>query len=227
MDTLRILSCGSKRLIALLALLVLSAWAQGVYADNTPTFGVQANIDITTTAGFAENVSTFQGPGVNLTAMGGGTCPELFCAGIAPGSSLNPSVDLDFSDGVGGTVTLGGGQQIDCQFSKANCLLIGVGIAVSSSIKLPTNGQNFAVTVPAALGSPIMGVDESTNRMFNLQTFPGQFQLFFAFDSSMQSYKFVEGVYSTPEPGTLGLMAAGLAGILGLSNRRKRRVLSN
>ena len=66
MDTLRILTCGvSKRLITLLVLLPLPAWAQGV-----PTFTAQTNIGISNNSAEIDAGSTFVGPGINLNGFG-------------------------------------------------------------------------------------------------------------------------------------------------------------
>jgi PEP-CTERM motif len=73
----------------------------------------------------------------------------------------------------------------------------------------------------------VEGFGAPPGQMFNLQTSAGQLVLSYSFVNSSQGYQFGEAVFSNPEPGTLGLMAAGLAGILGLSKRRKRAALTN
>jgi hypothetical protein len=218
MDTLLILTCGSrmKSLITLLVLLPLPAWAQGV-----TTFTVQTNIDLVFNGAFTDSSSTFEGPGVSLSFTGGATCTN-FCLGnfFTPGSSLNPSIDLvDFSAG-SGTLTLGG-QQTICDLS-AFCALRGEPITALGTVTFPTNDQNFTVKMPAVMG-PISGQVGPLPLLFNLQTPPGELVLTFDFfNAPFPSYQFEAGVFATggvsiPEPGTLDLMmAAVLAGILGV-----------
>ena len=223
MDTLRLLTCGGsrmKRLVTLLALLVFPAWEQDAYADSVPTFTAQANIGMSFSPGGNDAQSTFEGPGISLNGFGnvicdwgGGGCGTV----LTPGSSLNPSFSqIDFGPaGPGGTLTLGG-QQFVCQGPSVLCSLEATGITAFRNITFPTNGQNFTVTVPAATG-PLSGavVLESGEQLFNVQIPPGQLELFFSFENMDGPGWQIQGaVFSTPEPGTLGLMAAGLAGII-------------
>lgn len=183
---------------------------------------------IAVTGGEIAAQSTFEGPGINLNGLGNAIC-DWECGSVlfTPGSSVDPSFSqIDFGPaGPGGTLTLGG-QQVVCQ---GQCALLATVISASSSITFPTNGQNFTVTVPAAV-SELSGFvfGPAGVQPFNIQGSSGELVLFFAFsDVPSPSYQFEQAVFSTPEPGTLGLMMAGLAGILGTFKRRKRSELSH
>jgi PEP-CTERM motif-containing protein len=209
-------------------LLVLLVCGQTAYADSVATFTAQTNIDIANDVATIDAFSTFEGPGISLNGLGNAICDWGPCGTpITPGSSLNPSFfEIDFGPvGPAGTLTLGG-QQIVCQGSNAECSLLAAEINASRSITFPTNGQNFTVTVAAAVPQLTGSVDlfaPPGAEPFNIQGSSGELVLYFAFvDFPSPSYQFEEAVFSTPEPGALGLMAAGLAGVLGLFLSKRR-----
>jgi hypothetical protein len=235
MDMLRILTltCGgsrTKRLITLLAVLVLPTWAQAAYADSVPTFIAQINIDIAALNQFTPFTAdtTFGGPGISLNATGGDIgCDwcyvQLGAVGIDP-----ISVDFPIQ---GGMLTLGG-QQFDCQVVK--CSLASAEIAPLYGFSVPTNGEaQFTAMVPAMMSGPLLGQPLSGqvgDSPFNIQPSPGELSAYFYLDGSsgIPFYFFGGGTFATsaPEPGTLGLMAAGLAAILGVFRRRNKHVES-
>jgi hypothetical protein len=215
-----------KRLTWTIALLPL-AGAPCTYAQSIP---------VTQSFGFGTNVvgdnlgSTLTGPGVNLFAGGGTDCPWCDSGFLynTPGSSLNPSTQI-FYDYVQGSLTVGG--QTYCQ-DGVECSFYTQGIFASRSITFPTNGQNFTVTIPVGLDSITVDVTPLTAPDFFVTLNPsgGDLTLTFDFVPALPNgppayYAFAQGTFpatvSTPEPGPLGLMAAGLVGILGLGLKRR------
>lgn len=100
----------------------------------------------------------------------------------------------------------------------------------------PTNGKGFTVTLPGAMGGiQVTAFDPLTGEahVFDLGIGPGKMVL--NFDFIMQGfpggppsfYRLTRGTFTTgvatPEPGPLGLMAAGLAGILGIALRKRKQ----
>jgi len=211
--------------------LLLPILAQCAYADSISTFVAQANISFGANDGSGDNQnSTFTGPGVNLSASGDVSC--FWCGlqrySLTPGSSITPSVGnggLDFVF-VQGSLTFGGQPQT----CNGDCSLFASGITALSSLTFPTNGRNFTVTVPAILNGAIGGVigEGESFHQFDLQVRPGRLVLTFDFAPGQSGgppayYQFSQGMFTTtPEPSTLGLMASGLAGIMGTALRKRR-----
>ena len=212
--------------------LLLPALAQCSYANSVPTFTTQANIRFLTNENGENQVSMFQAPELSLTAYGSAYCS--WCAvgeGLTPGSSLDPSIDLSWEEATYGNVTIGG-QGYRCE---GYCPLYGPGLTSLRSFTFPTNGQNFTVMVPAVMTGPIHGFvyTGQTNQFFDLQIPRGNLVLTFDFERGQNGYPsryyFSQGVFTTPgfvttpEPGTLGLMASGVAGILGIGLKGLKR----
>ena len=231
-----------KRFLWVIALLLLVA-APCTYAQGIPSIVAQANISFGPGEGGDNQFSEFVGPGVNLFATGDAGCALVvmnWCTGPgvysnAPGTSLTPSIPNGLLDWVtvSGSVTFGG-HTTHCL--DVDCSLFSAGITALSSFVFPTNGQNFTVTVPAEISGPITG-EVQTGEMFNLQIPPGELVLSFDFAPKFglapAYYIFSQGAFTTPmfptpEPGPLGLLAAGLVGLLGVMlKRRKLPALSN
>jgi hypothetical protein len=218
-----------KRFLWVIALLLPIA-AQRTYADSVTTFFAQATISFTTNCCGGDNQdSTFTGPGVNLTAAGDVSC--FWCGDatvfLVPGSMLTPNIShggVDFVYVTGVLVFDGKAQVVDPNDSG----LFVTGITALRSFRFPTNGRTITVTIPAMLDGPIRGQtgEGPTLHQFDLQIPPGKLVLTFDFirDGSSPYYQFTNGVFTTvPEPGTLGLMASGLAGIVGAALRKRRR----
>jgi hypothetical protein len=212
--------------------LLLLILTQCAYADSISTFVAQANITFLTNFGSGDNQgSTFTGPGVNLSASGDVSC--FWCGlgaySLTPGSSLTPSVvtdGLDFTF-VHGSMTFGGQSQVCFGASGVfgDCGLDASGITALRSFTFPTNGRNFTVTMPATLNGPIGGALGANQ--FDLQIPSGRLILTFDFVPGQSGgppayYQFSQGMFTTtPEPSTLGLMASGLAGIVGTVLRKR------
>jgi PEP-CTERM motif-containing protein len=210
--------------------LLLATLAECAYADNI-SFVTQANIRFATNLGGDNQESTLTGPGVNLSASGDVSC---FWCGVGeyyltPGSSITPSVGAGGLDWVfvQGSLTFDGQRQI-CR-SDDDCELFATGITGLSSFTFPTNGRNFTVTVPAMLLNGTIGGElgsGDTFHQFALQIPQGRLVLSFdfvpAFGRQPAYYQFTQGAFTTtPEPSALGLMSAGLAGIVGAIMRKR------
>jgi hypothetical protein len=213
--------------------LLLPILAQCAHADSVFTFFAQANIGFSTDVSGDNQLFSFNGPGVSLVGSGDLSC--FWCGlqvfSLTPGSSITPSVGnagLDFTF-TQGFLTFDGQPQV-C--GAGNCSLFVSGITSLSSFTFPTNGRNFTVTVPAILNGPIGGQLETVNtfHQFALQIPQGRLVLTFDFEGATGGapayYQFSRGMFTTtPEPGTFGLMASGLAAIVGsvLRQRNRRR----
>ena len=210
--------------------LVLLAGAPCTYAQSVTTTRTVFETNFS-----GDNlVSQFWGPGVNLTATGGTNCFD-WCSGDSfsntPGTSLTPGSEI-FYGSVYGTLTFEGHnictEQFHCFISDASA-----GIGASQSLTFPTNGQDFTVRLPAGMGpvdvnfyQPGTGALETVN----LGEFGGEMVLSFQFVPEFPGgpppyYLFERATFTSgfaaPEPGPLGLMAAGLAGLLGLVLKRR------
>jgi hypothetical protein len=216
-----------KRFLWTTALLLLAA-APYSYAQLRTTTVFQNS--------FPDNVvSQLIGPGINLTATGGILCD--WCFGDngfsnTPGSSLTPGVGILY-DGVFGTLTIEGQtfceEAFPCFISQES----GAGIGASQSLTFPTNGKDFTVTLPAVMGPVEVSSftpPDGALTTFDFGEFSGEMTLSFGFVpeslTGLPSYYvfdraiFTSG-FAVAEPGPLGLMAAGLAGLLGLVLKRR------
>ena len=180
--------------------------------------------------------SQFIGPGVNLTATGGTNCFD-WCSGESfsntPGTSLTPFSEI-FYGSVDGTLTFEGQNVCEqCFIADASA-----GIGASQSLTFPTNGQDFTVMLPAVMGPvDVNFLEPGTGALktVNLGEFGGPMVLSFQFVPEFPGgpppyYQFDRATFTSgfavAEPGPLGLMAAGLAGLLGLVLKRRLLALS-
>jgi hypothetical protein len=218
-----------KRLLGVITLLCPLV-AQCAYADSIPTFVVQANIPFQPLSGANQfPPATFTGPGANITTNEGDVVCNGWCfAGdvLLAGSTLKPNIDLIAFGGSWGSVTFDGQvHPVDSLFQQVP------GITALGSFQFPTNGHNFTVSVPAMIDGLIRGntLDMSN---FNLQTPQGKLVLTFDFfpgdgNTVPPNYMFSHGTFTTtPEPGTLGLMASGLAAMVGAILGKRTKQLS-
>jgi PEP-CTERM motif-containing protein len=102
------------------------------------------------------------------------------------------------------------------------------------SFTFPTNGvSTFTVRVPAILNGPIQGQGDFPNFSSFQLNMPQTghlvltFNFFPASGGVPANYEFSQGNFvatTTPEPGTLGFMVTGLAGIIGVIRRKRTQV---
>lgn len=218
-----------KRFLWTTALLLLAA-APYSYAQLRTTTVLE-------TGGAGDNVvSDFIAPGINLTATGGTVNCFDWCNGDSlsntPGSSLTPGAGILYG-GVFGTLTFEGQTFCEEPFTCFISQESGAGIGASQSLTFPTNGKDFSVTLPAVMGpvevsSPTPPDGALTT--FDFGEFSGHMTLSFLFvpESSPglpSRYVFDRAIFTSgfavAEPGPLGLMAAGLAGLLVLVLKRR------
>jgi PEP-CTERM motif-containing protein len=201
-----------KRLLSVVVV-AFAVLAPCAYADSI------LNINITYVTAYmgpnyaGDNISfTLIGPGTNITGIGGMAC-FAWCQGPIP--------DLN---------SVGTSQVFVSSFTSA--LVGGTAYDPNSNISLCCIFSSSGLLNPSASG--FVGSGE-TFKLLNL-TLPsgGGWNLNFAFfpasGGNPAYYVFVNGTFTagtppaaTPEPGTLGLMATGLVGIVG-AIRRKRLI---
>jgi hypothetical protein len=182
--------------------------AVGFISPNFSAYGIPDNVSL-----------NFTGPGVTFDALGN-TPPGWFDYGAKhPGDSdLGPTtITWD-----GANLQIGSTDYASDQF-KLNPTPLDV-----PRITLPpasTNGYIFSVTVPWT-----WKIDGTINT--NCPSSGCDFMLVSAPVTLGFSYLFGGGIYvprseafSTPEPGTLGLMAAGFVGLAVLGLRRRSRAM--
>jgi hypothetical protein len=210
-------------------MMLFVVFAPCAYADGVPIFGVtQANISFVTNAGGDNASFSFTGPLINLG--GGGTAQCDWCSfgnfSLTPGSSLNPSIGL-INTSTNGTATIGGQT-----FDLSQGFLFSSSITALSSFTFPTDGRSsFTVSVPAGFSEPFIQGSALSLPNYYLQILGygvGTMSLNFTFvpqNGAPSFYEFSRGQFSlvsTPEPGTLGMMATGLAGIVGMIRKKTR-----
>ncbi|PYX33301.1 MAG: hypothetical protein DMG77_00650 [Acidobacteria bacterium] len=188
--------------------IVFAVFAQCSFADSIQTFQItQVTMIMGPNDGSGDNLGfTLTGPGVTITGFGGMACFD-WCSGPIPAPTGNPTevfVSFFGSATIGGTAYDPMSLSLDCCLFNANggvnasaSGFVGEGDSFTQfNLILPTNGKwtlNFAFQPP-----------ESGN--------PGY-------------YYFTDGEFSaqtrvTPEPGMVGLMLTGLAGIAGIVKRK-------
>jgi hypothetical protein len=155
-------------------------------------------------------VFTFVGEGVNISGGGSAVCD--WCTGdvlLPAGSRLTPNVDLLGFAYSQGTVSIGGRTESVGYLLNSSLF--------SSSFTFPTNGQKtFTISVFARI--PEIWGRTATGKLFNLEVPRGKLRLTFEYNPFGHGYEFSKGMFTAgtiPEPGTLGLMGSGLAGIIG------------
>jgi hypothetical protein len=201
---------------------------QCAHADGINTFSAQANIPFQVNYGGPNQLppASFTGSGANITtAFGDVVCNGWCFSGdvLLPGSALQPNIDIIAFDEVQGSVIFGGRVH---PVDGLNQLLPA--ITALGSFQFPTNGRNFTVSVPATIDGLVGGSTSDMAGDFYLQIPPGKLVLTFDFSPGGNGvppyYQFSHGIFTTtPEPGTLGLMASGLTAIVGSVVKRKRK----
>lgn len=177
----------------LFILISSSAWADSVNIFLAPNYGFGDNFGI-------EEFS----PGM-IVFLGGGTQTGFFDSiGYAPGSTLGGLGTVYLDSGI---VQIGG---------NVYNLNVTTGSLFISSITLPTNGASTftdPVVLSFAASAPIAGTGQFINvggTQKGTITFYNENGLYYA------------GAFTTPEPGTVGLIGTGLLGIFSVAWRRLR-----
>lgn len=200
-----------------IAILVITG-AQCVYADSVTLSLRGASILIFPNISGDNTAFAFIGPGVSISGGGSAVCDNWCNVGLLfrPGSRLTPDVGLlgfAFSQGF---VEIGGRTESVATLFNSSI--------TSSSFNFPTNGQKtFTISVFAFITPEIRGRTE-TGKVFNLEVPRAKLRLTFVYNPFGNGYEFSKGKFIAgvvPEPGTLGLMGWGLAGIIGAVLRKR------
>ncbi len=189
---------------ATLVLISISAFADSItYTNLNVSFNVSPN------DGSGGNMGgRISGPGVNLLA-GGGTPFSWFndIEGVAPGSVGGGGTTIFFEDAFG---------TIGSQSYQGGDLGLGEVSFDAGSFTFPTNGKDFTVTVPASIGlingTIFTQCGENGCPTFTLATNSGELTLSFFYANGLY-YGSSGSFTTTPEPGTLGLVAIGLGAV--------------
>lgn len=196
--------------------LFCSAHANSVYTFNAG----QVAYSFVASEGVDNAMYSLVGPNINLTGGGIASCDAspFFCLSevpFSPGTSLNPSIGVDFESSAGGVTIKGISYPVVLFISSIN----------AASFTFPLGGRvptTFTIAVPASFSVVNGLVLNEAGPSLNVMIPPGQLVLTFNYfppgNGERARYFFSSGQYvvTTPEPGTLGLMATGLAGIVGL-----------
>jgi len=205
--------------------LFCSAHANSIYTFNAG----QATFVFGENGGGDNATYSLVGPNINLSGVATAFCqpPTSFCVDtpILPGTSLNPSIGVDFEFSSGGVKI--GGQTYEA--------VLFVSSISAASFTLPLGGSvptTFTIADPATFslvggrvlndaGSPLNVTIPQGNLVLTFNYFPAR-------NGRPASYFFSSGQYvvTTPEPSTLGLMATGLAGIVWLILRKRESGVS-
>jgi hypothetical protein len=211
------------------AVVALTAFIPCAYADKIPNFNItSATVSISPGS---DNLSfILTGPGNSISGDGGINCQEVWCDGqvFAAGSTVPAEFGFD------GQIFLENFTDAELGGNNYDPQTLGFAfwaLDASGDVTLPSGGaSSFTACGSASLSSPVSGLVGAgpTFTNFTLQMpAGGRFCSTWDFDSAAGGYTFASGrftaasVPSAPEPATLGLLIAGLAGIAGA--RRARR----
>ena len=212
-------------------LMLVAVSVQRAYADSIPVFNIsRVTISFTANTQSGDNSQfSFAGPGISIVG-GGSACSGLdnWCDGdfLPPGTAVTANVSLVSFDFVSMKI---GGHSYTSPFAS----LGNSSITAATSFTLPM-GKNSPftsiVTIPASLVAPLEG-SLPDGSFFNLNIPPGKLVLTFDFVPSVGIfpagyYVFTKGQFlvGTPEPGTIFLVATGLAGIAGRKRIFRRSI---
>ena len=208
-------------------LLPFVLFLQFAFADSV-TFNTAAfTYSFGTDFGGGDNaVYDLYGPGISLIGNDAGALCRFCSVGFSfsPGTSLVPDIFVDFGYSVG-FVTIGG----TTYYGPEEILFYSS--ITAGGFTFPAGGNTsstFTVNIPASF--PVVQGDVG-GTLFNVNVPAGQLVLTFDYHPAANgvpaTYIFSQGNYTaggltqTPEPGTIGLMAAGLAGMVGLIRRKR------
>ena len=209
------------------AALLFAVSATCAYADSISTFNVnKIDIFVGPNDGSGDNVFfVLTGTGTNIADVGGIPCFD-WCSfnTFSPGTSPPVGIGEVFLDSPFNNVVLGG-----TGYDPETMSLNGFVVNVLGGFTFPANphGANFTACVPAAMAGPMSGSVGSGDSFiqFNL-TVPagGKFCTSWVFSAGSNTYQFTQGEFiatSVPEPGAIGFMATGLAGIISVIRRKR------
>jgi hypothetical protein len=192
------------------------------HADSVSVFNINR---ATMTLGFGGGGSfALTGPGTKILGTGGFSCGlNDWCQGatFAPGSELPLLFAFDGRMVIFRFKTVEiGGRTFD-----PNMLVLPLAMTLSGTITFPTNQvPRFTTCIPAHMPGPIAGqVGQGDGFMsFNLNM-PQSGSYCSDWILTPRGYVNTQATFvsAVPEPGTLGLMASGLAGIIGMIRRKR------
>jgi PEP-CTERM motif-containing protein len=181
-------------------ILVALALSCGAFADTI--------INLVPNDGSGDNFGALQrGGGVSIAVFGGTDPSYLSVRGYAPGAELG-----------GGTTLFVGGGLITIHGSSTFLDAANLGSLTLSNFTLPTNGKD--VTIPVSISFSASLIDPDTGQVYDVG----------GGASGKIKFIFSDGVYfadsrgftTVPEPGTLGLLATGIVGILAAARKKLR-----
>ncbi len=179
----------------LFVLISSAAWADSVNIFLAPNYG------------FGDNFAFAQyGGGMSVILVGGTQTGFFDSSGLAPGQTLggygSGTVYLDFGIAQIGGVTYD--------------LNVTTGLLSMSSITLPTNGTSN-VTDPVVLSFAALATVANTGQEIGVGG-SSKGTITFYYENGL----YYPGNFTTPEPGTVGLIGTGLIAIFSAARRRLR-----
>jgi PEP-CTERM motif len=201
------------------------------YADSVSTFNItQATVFV---GAGSDNVSfSLTGPGISILGFGGIQCQLDWCDGqvFPPGSSAPGGFGFDGQIFLGETDVKLGGHDLGDTLDLTPFLALNTSGGFTFPMN-PTAGSSFTGCQPAAMPSSFTGSagsgDDFTNFILQMPTggkFCSTWDFVPASEEFPAGYQFSQGKFlaaTVPEPSTLGLMATGLAGIIGVVRRKR------
>jgi len=184
-------------------------------ADSVTYTITNANLYISPNYGGGGNLG-FSMMGNGITLIGdGGTDPSFFDGsnGYLPGSPGEGGAALFFWDVISAKI---GSTTYGFDDIQLDCCSAGFG---GNGFTFPTNGKNFTIILPAGI-SLVSGTIVPDDQSFSLIFTPGRLTMSFYFAPDGRYYPSQATFVSAPEPGALGLMATGLAAIVGVLGRK-------
>jgi hypothetical protein len=188
--------------------LLFAGCVQAAYADSIPVFHItEATMSMRQNDGSGDNISfTFSGPGVMITGIAGMGC-YAWCSGF-PISEPSGSPSQVFLSGSYQTAVIGG-VSYEPTFLFLDIFSSDGGLN-GSTIGTVGDGDNF---LQFRMTAPTNG---SWNLIFNKVDAQGGNPAYYYFAGG----SFEASATLAPEPGTIGLVLTGLAGMAGLARRK-------